>query len=52
VGGGRSFSIAFVAVLGIDVVIEQLFIRTRVYAFPRTWEAFTLFAGAPFQFPL
>jgi hypothetical protein len=48
----RSFGIAFVAVLGIDIVIEQLFIRTRVYAFPRTWEAFTLFAGTPFQFPV
>jgi hypothetical protein len=48
----RSFSIAFVAVLGIDILIEQLFIRTRVYAFPRTWEAFTLFAGTEFQFPV
>ena len=48
----RSFSIAFVAVFGIDVVIEQVFIRTRIYAFPRTWEAFTLFAGTKFQFPL
>lgn len=48
----RSFSIAFVVILGVDIVIEQVFIRTRVYAFPRTWEAFTLFAGTPYQFPV
>lgn len=48
----RSFSIAFVAIFGVDIVIEQVFIRTRVYAFPRTWEAFTLFAGTPHQFPV
>jgi hypothetical protein len=48
----RSFSLAFLVVFGIDIVIEQLFIRTRVYCFPRTWEAFTLFAGTPFQFPV
>lgn len=48
----RSFGIAFVSVFAIDIVIEQLFIRTRVYAFPRTWEAFTLFAGTEFQFPV
>lgn len=48
----RSFSLAFLVVFGIDIVIEQLFIRTRVYSFPRTWEAFTLFAGTPFQFPV
>lgn len=48
----RSFSMAFVAILSIDIVIEQLFIRARVYAFPRTWEAFTLFAGTPYQFPV
>ncbi|EHB59116.1 hypothetical protein MycrhDRAFT_1552 [Mycolicibacterium rhodesiae JS60] len=48
----RSFSIAFVAIFGVDILIEQVFIRTRVYAFPRTWEAFTLFAGTPYQFPI
>lgn len=48
----RSFSIAFVAIFGVDIVLEQVFIRTRVYAFPRTWEAFTLFAGTPYQFPV
>jgi hypothetical protein len=48
----RSFGIAFVTILALDVVLEQLFIRTRVYAFPRTWEALTLFAGTPYQFPV
>ncbi|BBY65792.1 spirocyclase AveC family protein [Mycolicibacterium helvum] len=48
----RSFSIAFVAILFVDIVIEQLFLRTQVYAFPRTWEAFTVFAGTPYQFPV
>lgn len=48
----RSFPIAFAAVFLIDIVIEQVFIRSRVYAFPRTWEAFTLFAGTPYQFPV
>lgn len=48
----RSFSMAFVAILCVDILLEQLFIRTRVYAFPRTWEAFTVFAGTPYQFPL
>lgn len=48
----RSFAIASIAILMIDIAIEQLFIRTEVYAFPRTWSAFTLFAGTPFQFPV
>lgn len=48
----RSFAIAFAAILCLDIVLEQIFIRTRVYAFPRTWEALTLFAGTPYQFPV
>lgn len=48
----RSFSVAFVAIFCVDIVIEQVFIRTRVYAFPRAWEALTLFAGTPYQFPV
>lgn len=48
----RSFSMAFVAIFMIDILIEQLFIRTEVYAFPRTWSALTLFAGTPYQFPV
>ncbi|WP_197415274.1 spirocyclase AveC family protein [Mycobacterium sp. M26] len=48
----RSFAIAFAAILCLDVVLEQIFIRTRVYAFPRTWETLTLFAGTPYQFPV
>ncbi len=48
----RSFSVAVLCIFGIDILIEQLFIRTRIYAFPRTWEALTLFAGSEFQFPI
>ncbi|MGJ6122359.1 spirocyclase AveC family protein [Mycolicibacterium sp. Y3] len=48
----RSFSVAFVAILLLDIVIEQLFVRTQVYAFPRTWEALTVFAGTQYQFPV
>ena len=47
----RSFSIAFVAILALDVLLEQLFLRAQVYAFPRTWSEFTVFAGQPYQFP-
>src|SRR5581483_4940271 len=43
----RAFAIGYLSIFMIDVVIEQLFIRTRVYAFPRTWEALTLWAGSP-----
>ncbi|MBI3213426.1 MAG: spirocyclase AveC family protein [Mycobacterium sp.] len=48
----RSFALAFISILLLDIAIEQLFVRTQVYAFPRTWSAFTLFAGTPFQFPV
>jgi hypothetical protein len=48
----RSFAMAFAVVFAIDILVEQLFIRTGVYAFPRTWEALTLFAGSRFQFPV
>jgi hypothetical protein len=48
----RSFSVAFIAILALDIVIEQLFVRTQVYAFPRTWRAFTIFVGTPYQFPV
>ena len=40
----RAFSVAFVSMFLADIVIEQLFIRTHVYAFPRTWHALTLFS--------
>lgn len=48
----RTFTAAFTAVFMIDIVIEQIFIRTEVYAFPRTWHALTVFAGTPYQFPV
>jgi Spirocyclase AveC-like len=48
----RAFGVGFASMFLVDVVIEQLFIRTRVYAFPRTWEALTLFPGTQFQFPV
>ncbi len=48
----RSFSMAFVVILLLDIVIEQLFVRTQVYAFPRTWDALTVFAGTQYQFPV
>jgi hypothetical protein len=48
----RAFAVGYLSIFMIDVVIEQLFIRTKVYAFPRTWEALTLWAGTPFQFPI
>jgi hypothetical protein len=48
----RSFAIGFASMFVLDIVIEQVFIRTRVYAFPRTWEALTLFSGTQYQFPV
>lgn len=48
----RAFAAGYLSIFMIDVVIEQLFIRTKVYAFPRTWEALTLWAGTPYQFPI
>jgi hypothetical protein len=48
----RAFAVGYLSIFGIDVVIEQLFIRTNVYAFPRTWGALTLWAGTPYQFPI
>jgi Spirocyclase AveC-like len=48
----RAFSVAFVSMFLVDIVIEQLFIRAHVYAFPRTWHALTLFPGTEFQFPV
>ncbi|HEY0226098.1 MAG TPA: spirocyclase AveC family protein [Mycobacterium sp.] len=48
----RSFTIAFIAILALDMLLEQLFLRTQVYAFPRTWSMLTVFAGTPYQFPV
>jgi len=52
VSNARAYSDAFLVLLLIDVLIEQLFIRLGVYAFPRTWSALTLFDGSQFQFPV
>jgi hypothetical protein len=48
----RSFSIAALVIFALDIAIEQLFIRTHVYAFPRTYEALTLWPGSEYQFPV
>lgn len=48
----HAYSVGFVSMFLVDIAIEQLFLRTRVYAFPRTWKAFTLFPGTQFQFPV
>lgn len=47
---------AFSALFGLyavaDFVLENLFIRTEVYSYARTWKALTLFDGSQYQFPL
>jgi hypothetical protein len=48
----RAFGAASLCIFGVDVVIEQLFVRTQVYGYPRTWSELTLFAGTQYQFPI
>jgi hypothetical protein len=48
----RSFGLASLVLFLVDIVIEQLFVRTHVYAYPRTWEALTLWPGSRYQFPV
>lgn len=45
---GALFALYFVA----DFVLENLFIRTEVYGYARTWSFFTLWDGTQYQFPL
>lgn len=47
-----AFTIAALAIFLVDLAIEQLFIRTEVYAFPRTIKALTLWPGREYQFPI
>ena len=48
----RAFAVASASIFVLDCVLEQVFIRAGVYAFPRTWSSLTLFAGSPYQFPI
>ncbi|MCD2198255.1 spirocyclase AveC family protein [Actinomycetospora endophytica] len=48
----RAFAVASGSIFIADCLLEQVFIRAGVYAFPRTWSALTLFAGTPYQFPI
>jgi hypothetical protein len=45
---GALFALYFVA----DFVLENLFIRTEVYSYARTWKFFTLWDGSQYQFPI
>jgi hypothetical protein len=47
-----AFTASYLAIFLLDLVIEQLFLRTHVYGFPRTIRALTLFPGTQYQFPL
>jgi hypothetical protein len=47
-----SFTLAALMIFLIDLAIEQVFIRTKVYAFPRTWKLMTLWPGSEYQFPV
>jgi hypothetical protein len=46
------FAHLFAAVLAIDVVVENVFMRTQFAAYPGTVHSLTLFAGKYYQFPL
>ncbi|EHN11057.1 hypothetical protein PAI11_20730 [Patulibacter medicamentivorans] len=48
----RSYGTATLAMLLLDLVLEMALVRSHVYAFPRTIEAFTLFPGSEYQFPV
>jgi multisubunit Na+/H+ antiporter MnhB subunit len=48
----RTFALATLAIFVLDIFIEQLFIRTKVYAFPRGWKLLTLWPGREYQFPI
>jgi hypothetical protein len=47
-----SYSIATFSVFLLDCVLELIFLRTHIYAYPRTIKAFTLFPGSEYQFPV
>lgn len=48
----RTFATATSMIFVLDILVEQLFVRTHVYAYPRTIEALTLWPGSEFQFPI
>lgn len=52
ISNAAALGTAFVTLFLLDIVIEQLFLRLGIYAFPRTWSALTLFAGSRYQFPI
>lgn len=47
-----AFSALFTLYALADVILENLFIRTEVYSYARTWKVFTIFDGSQYQFPL
>lgn len=48
----KTYTTAVMAIWILDTLLELALVRAHVYAFPRTIEAFTLFPGSEFQFPL
>ncbi|QZT58619.1 spirocyclase AveC family protein [Mycolicibacterium austroafricanum] len=48
----KAFGIAAGMTFLLDICVEYLFILTEIYADPRTIQAFTLFAGSQYQFPI
>ncbi|MCV6979369.1 spirocyclase AveC family protein [Mycolicibacterium pulveris] len=48
----KAFGIAGALTFLVDICIEYLFILAEIYAYPRTIQAFTLFAGSQYQFPI
>ncbi|MGV0795429.1 spirocyclase AveC family protein [Mycolicibacterium elephantis] len=48
----RAFGIAAALTFMVDLCIEYLFVLTEIYAYPRTIQALTLFAGSQYQFPV
>jgi hypothetical protein len=47
-----AFTVSYLSMFLLDIVIEQLFLRAHVYGFPRTIHALTLFPGTQYQFPV
>lgn len=52
VGFWPAFAAVSIAVIIVDVLWENLFIRAELYAYPRSFSWFTLWPGTQFQFPL
>jgi hypothetical protein len=47
-----AFGVLFAIYAVADFVLENLFIRTEVYTYARTWKIFTFWSGSQYQFPI